>query len=192
MKQAIQDACTRLIFPSIFRHVRSEKKEQADRQAIAIFGKNVVDLLLSPPCKDKVICAIDPAYRTGCKTAIIDAQGALQEYDVIYPTKPQQRIQEAEEKLHSWIQKYQIDLICIGNGTGSRETERFVSQLIQKHSCDCSYMIVSEAGASVYSASALAQEEYPDIDVTIRGAINIAQRVQDPLATYVKIDPKSL
>lgn len=192
LEQAIHDGIKRLLHPSLERHLRAEKKAQSDREAIDIFGKNVEELLLSAPVKNKVIMWFDPAYRTWCKIAVIDATGAYLASTVIYPTDPQNNIKASEQTLLWLIKKYDISLICIGNGTASRESEQFVATMIQTHKLTTKYLVVSEAGASVYSASSLAHEEYPELDVTIRGAINIAQRVQDPLATYVKIDPKSL
>jgi len=190
--EAIQDGIKRLLLSSLERELRAEKREQSDRDAIDVFGKNVEALLLSSPVRGKVIMWFDPAYRTWCKIAVIDETGKFLDKTVVYPTKPQEDIIWASKVLLWLIKKYKIWLICIGNGTGSRESESFVSELISTHGLDCKYLVVSEAGASVYSASKLANEEYPELDVTIRGAINIAQRVQDPLATYVKIDPKSL
>ncbi len=192
LQEAIFDGLKRLVYPSIERELRSNKKELSDREAIDVFGKNVQAMLMLPPVKGKVILGFDPAYRTWCKLAVIDATGKFLHNDVIYPTKPQQKIAESAATLTAMVKKYSIDLICIGNGTGSRESEQFVAETIKKNDLTCKYMIVSEAGASVYSASKLAEKEYPDLDVTVRGAINIAQRIQDPLATYVKIDPKSL
>ena len=189
---ALTDALKRLLHPSLERELRSAKKEQSDREAIDIFGKNVEELLLSSPVRWKTIMWFDPAYRTGCKLAIIDHTGKYIASDVIYPTRWTNDVEPAKKTLLALIQKYDIELICIGNGTASRESETFVAQLIKKHKLETKYLVVSEAWASVYSASKLATHEYPDLDVTIRGAINIAQRVQDPLSTYVKIDPKSL
>ncbi len=190
--EAIADGIKRLLHPSLEREYRSEKKEQSDREAIEIFGKNVEELLLSSPVRGKVIMGFDPAYRTGCKIAIIDETGKFLDTTVVYPTAPQNKTAEAEKVLCALIAKYNIGLICIGNGTASRESESFVAEMIRNHNLNTKYLVVSEAGASVYSASKLANQEYPDLDVTVRGAINIAQRVQDPLSTYVKIDPKSL
>jgi len=192
LAEAILDSIKRLLHPSLEREFRSDKKEQSDREAIDIFGKNVEELLLSSPVKGKNIMWFDPAYRTGCKIAVIDATGAYLSSTVIYPTKPQENTAWSEKVMLELIAKHDIWLICIGNGTASRESEQFVAQVIKNNDLSCKYLVVSEAGASVYSASKLANEEYPDLDVTIRGAINIAQRVQDPLATYIKIDPKSL
>lgn len=190
--EAIEDGIKRLLHPSLERELRSAKKETSDREAIDIFGKNVEELLLSSPVKNKVIMWFDPAYRTGCKIAVVNKTWSYLESTVVYPTEPQKKTKEAEQILLWLIKKHNIWLICIGNGTASRESETFVAQMIKKNNLSTKYLVVSEAWASVYSASKLANEEYPDLDVTIRGAINIAQRVQDPLATYVKIDPKSL
>lgn len=190
--QALTDGIKRLLHPSLERELRSNCKERCDREAIGIFGSNMSQLLLSSPVRGKTIMGFDPAYRTWCKIAIIDETWTYLDSTVIYPTEPQNDKSWATKKLLSMIQQYTVWLICIGNGTASRESEQFVADMINTYSLDTKYLIVSEAGASVYSASALANEEYPNLDVTIRGAINIAQRVQDPLATYVKIDPKSL
>ncbi len=186
---ALQDGIKRLLHPSLERELRAQKKEQSDREAIDIFGKNVEELLLGSPVREKTIMWFDPAYRTWCKLAVIDHTGKFLASDVIYPLKS---LKTAEDVMIWLIKTHDIWLICIGNGTASRESEKFVADLIKAQSLDTKYLIVSEAWASVYSASKLATEEYPDLDVTIRGAINIAQRVQDPLSTYVKIDPKSL
>lgn len=190
--EAMTDGIKRLLHPSLEREFRSACKERADREAIKTFGDNVSQLLLSSPVRWKTIMWFDPAYRTGCKIAVIDKTGAYLDSTVVYPTEPQNDVAWASKKLLEMIKQYSIGLICIGNGTASRESEQFIAWLISEHSLDTKYLVVSEAWASVYSASQLANDEYPDLDVTIRGAINIAQRVQDPLATYVKIDPKSL
>lgn len=192
LQEAIEDGIKRLLHPSLWREYKSDKKAQSDREAIDIFGKNVGELLLSSPVKNKVIMWFDPAYRTGCKIAVIDETGKFLANTVVYPTKPLEKIAASEEVLVWLIKKYAIGLICIGNGTASRESEWFIAEMIKKYNLDTKYLVVSEAWASVYSASKLANEEYPDLDVTVRGAISIAQRVQDPLSTYVKIDPKSL
>ncbi len=192
LKDAIVDGIKRLLHPSLERELRSAKKEKSDREAIDIFGKNVEELLLSSPVKGKTILGFDPAYRTWCKLAVIDHTGKYLASEVIYPTRGEADIKPSKQSLLALIKKYNIGLICIGNGTASRESEQFVAELIKENALETKYLVVSEAGASVYSASKLATQEYPDLDVTIRGAINIAQRVQDPLSTYVKIDPKSL
>lgn len=157
-----------------------------------MFGKNVKSLLLQPPVKDKVVMGFDPAFRTGCKIAVVDKNGKLLDYTTVYPTDPQNDVEGAKKVLKGLIEKYDIDIISIGNGTASRESETFVSEMIKEIDREVQYVIVSEAGASVYSASELANEEHPDINVSIRGAISIARRLQDPLAELVKIDPKSI
>ncbi|SNS48050.1 uncharacterized protein SAMN05446037_101130 [Anaerovirgula multivorans] len=192
LQEAIEDAYKRLIAPSIEREVRNLLTERAEEEAIKVFGKNTKPLLLIPPIKDVRILAIDPSYRTGCKIAILDETGKLLDYTTIYPNAPQNKVEEAKKVLKELIDKYNIDIIPIGNGTASRETELLVAELIKEIEKKVYYTIVSEAGASVYSASKLATEEYPDIDVSIRGAISIGRRLQDPLAELVKIDPKSI
>lgn len=189
---AIEDAYKRLIAPSIEREIRSLLTERAEEDAIKVFGKNTKSLLLVPPVKDVKVLAIDPSYRTGCKLAVMDETGKLLEYSTIYPNAPQNKVAEAKAKLTELITKYDVRIIPIGNGTASRETESLVAELIKDFDTEVYYAIVSEAGASVYSASKLATEEYPDIDVSIRGAISIGRRLQDPLAELVKIDPKSI
>ncbi|CEN92099.1 RNA-binding protein [[Clostridium] sordellii] len=192
IKLSIEDAYKRLIFPSIEREIRNHLTEMAHERAISVFGQNVKSLLLQPPVRDKVVMGFDPAYRTGCKIAAVDKNGKLLDYTTIYPTKPQNDVDKAKKTLKDLIEKYDIDIISIGNGTASRESEQFVSEMIKEINRDVQYTIVSEAGASVYSASELANEEHPDINVSIRGAISIARRLQDPLAELVKIDPKSI
>ncbi len=189
---AIKDAYKRLIKPSIEREIRSEKFEEASEEAINVFGVNVKNLLLQPPIKNMTVMGFDPAYRTGCKIAIINDTGKLLDYTTIYPTEPQNDIQGATKVMEELIKKYDIDMIALGNGTASRESEKFICDVIKKVDKKIFYAIVSEAGASVYSASELATKEYPDINVSIRGAISIARRLQDPLAELVKIDPKSI
>ncbi len=189
---AIEDAYKRLIAPSIEREIRSILTERAEEDAIKVFGKNTKSLLLVPPVKDVKVLAIDPSYRTGCKLAVLDETGKLLKYDTIYPNAPQNKVAEAKVTLKNLIQTYDVRIIPIGNGTASRETESLVAELIKEFDTEVYYAIVSEAGASVYSASKLATEEYPDIDVSIRGAISIGRRLQDPLAELVKIDPKSI
>ena len=162
------------------------------RQAISVFGKNVKSLLLQAPVKDKVVMGFDPAFRTGCKIAVVDKNGKLLDTTTVYPTEPQNKVEESKKELKALIEKYNIDIIAIGNGTASRESEKFVSDMIKEIDREVQYIIVSEAGASVYSASELANEEHPDINVSLRGAISIARRLQDPLAELVKIDPKSI
>ncbi|GIM31695.1 Tex family protein [Paraclostridium bifermentans] len=189
---AIEDSYKRLIFPSIEREIRNHLTDLAHERAISVFGQNVKSLLLQPPVKDKVVMGFDPAYRTGCKIAVVDKNGKLLDYTTVYPTKPQNDVDGAKQTLKGLIEKYNIDIISIGNGTASRESEQFVSEMIGEINGNVQYTIVSEAGASVYSASELANEEHPDINVSIRGAISIARRLQDPLAELVKIDPKSI
>lgn len=192
LKQTIEDSYKRLIEPSIDRELRSDLTQKAERKAIKVFGQNAKQLLLQPPIKGKNVIGFDPAYRTGCKIAVIDKTGKLLDYTTIYPTEPQNDVQGSRKVLIDLIDKYEVDMIAIGNGTASRESEMFVSDTIKEISRKVVYAIVSEAGASVYSASKLATEEYPDINVSIRGAISIARRLQDPLAELVKIDPKSI
>ena len=192
LNQAIQDWLNRLLMPSLEREVRSEKKRWSDEAAIKIFGENIKQLLLTPPVRGKRVLWFDPAFRTGCKLAVVDETGKFLQKDVIYPTDPQNKTAESEKTILWYIEKYKINLIVIGNGTASRESTIFIRDMIKKHKLSIDYMVVSEAGASVYSASKLAQEEYPDLDVTIRWAISIAHRVQDPLAELTKIDPKSI
>lgn len=190
--EAIEDGLERLLLPSIEREIRSNKKRRADEAAIKVFGDNLKHLLLTPPVRWLKVLGFDPWFRTGCKLAIVDETGKFLYNDVIYPTHGATQVEEAAKKLLDMIKKYSVDLIVIGNGTASRESERFVSEFIKQHKLDTKYLIVSEAGASVYSASELAQAEYPNLDVTVRGAISIAHRVQDPLAELTKIDPKAI
>lgn len=187
---AIEDSYKRLIAPSIEREVRSQLTERAEEKAIKVFGENLKKLLLQPPIKDKVVMGFDPAYRTGCKIAVVDGTGKLLETATVYPTKPQNDIDGSKQKLKAMIEKYGVEVIAIGNGTASRESEAFVAELIKEIDRSVYYVIVSEAGASVYSASELAAKEYPDINVSLRGAISIGRRLQDPLPELVKIDPK--
>ncbi|MFD2670794.1 Tex family protein [Marinicrinis sediminis] len=191
---AIEDGYKRLIAPSVEREVRGEMTEKAEEQAIQIFSENLRSLLLQPPVHGKTVLGVDPAYRTGCKLAVVDGTGKMLDIAVTYPTPPHNKISEAETIFTALTEKHGIDLIVIGNGTASRETELFVASWIQKRSDKKSlhYLIVNEAGASVYSASKLAQQEFPELDVAERSAISIARRIQDPLAELVKIDPKSI
>ena len=189
---AVADAYKRLIFPALERDIRNELTESADEQAIKVFGVNLKNLLLQPPLAGHVIMGLDPGYRTGCKMAIIDAQGNVLDYGAYYLTNSEKLKQEAQKKLAEKIRKFKVTLLSIGNGTASYETEQFASKMIEEEKLDCHYIITNEAGASVYSASKLAIDELPDLDVTIRGAVSIARRVQDPLAESVKIDPKSI
>ena len=189
---AVADAYKRLMFPALERDIRNELTETADEQAIKVFGVNLKNLLLQPPLAGHVIMGLDPGYRTGCKMAIIDAQGNVLDYGAYYLTNSDKLRKEAQKTLASKIRKFNVTLLSIGNGTASYETEQFVSTMIEEEKLDCHYIITNEAGASVYSASKLAIDELPNLDVTIRGAVSIARRVQDPLAESVKIDPKSI
>ncbi|CDD15684.1 MAG: Tex family protein [Clostridia bacterium] len=192
LEETIEDSFKRLIEPSIEREIRSDLTEKAETQAIKVFGKNAKQLLLAAPLKGLTVMGFDPAYRTGCKIAVIDETGKLLATTTVYPTEPQNDVEGAKKELIALIKKYNINIIAIGNGTASRESENFVSEMIKEIDGNIHYAIVSEAGASVYSASKLATEEYPDINVSLRGAISIARRLQDPLAELVKIDPKSI
>ena len=188
----IADSYKRLIEPSIDREIRNDLTEKAEEKAIKVFGENAKQLLLGAPIKNKTVMGFDPAYRTGCKIAVIDETGKLLEYTTVYPTEPQNDVAGAKKELLKLIEKYNVNMIAIGNGTASRESEMFVANMIKEAKHEVCYVIVSEAGASVYSASKLATEEYPDINVSIRGAISIARRLQDPLAELVKIEPKAI
>ena len=192
LKEIIEDAYKRLIKPSVENEVRNDLTGIAEEQAIKVFGQNAKKLLLQPPLKGLTVMGFDPAYRTGCKIAVIDETGKLLDTTTVYPTEPQNDVEGAKKKLLDLINKYNVSMIAIGNGTASRESEQFVAELLKSVKHDIHYAIVSEAGASVYSASKLATEEYPDINVSLRGAISIARRLQDPLAELVKIDPKSI
>ena len=192
LKAAVEDSYKRLIKPSVENEVRNDLTEKADEQAIKVFGQNAKKLLLQPPLKDLVVMGFDPAYRTGCKIAVISETGKLLDTTTVYPTEPQNDVEGAKKKLLELIDKFKVNMISIGNGTASRESEMFVADMIKEVKHPIYYAIVSEAGASVYSASKLATEEYPDINVSLRGAISIARRLQDPLAELVKIDPKSI
>ncbi|MBM7543272.1 Tex family protein [Amphibacillus cookii] len=192
LTEAIADSYKRLIQPAIEREVRTSLTEVAEEQAIEIFSKNLKNLLLQPPLKGKMILGVDPAFRTGCKLAVVDETGRMIAVDVIYPTAPKNDIKGATSKVRSYVKQYNIELIAIGNGTASRETEQFIANVIEQEKLTTPYIIVNEAGASVYSASKLAREEFPDLQVEERSAVSIARRVQDPLAELVKIDPKSI
>ena len=192
LEEAIQDSYKRLIAPSIEREIRNDLTEKAEEKAIKVFGKNAKQLLMQPPIKDIVVMGFDPAYRTGCKIAVIDKTGKVLATTTVYPTEPQNDVEGTKKVLKELIDKYDVNMISIGNGTASRESETFVSDMLKEIDKEVYYAIVSEAGASVYSASKLASEEYPDINVSLRGAISIARRLQDPLAELVKIDPKSI
>lgn len=193
LQEVIADSYKRLIAPSLEREIRNDMTEQAEENAIKIFRENLKQLLLQPPIKDKVVLALDPAFRTGCKIAVIDQTGKTLDTAVVYPTAPQKKTEEAKEKLKKMIEQYHVDVIAIGNGTASRESEIFVAEtLLKAIDRPIYYVIVNEAGASVYSASKLGAEEFPDFDVALRSAVSIGRRLQDPLAELVKIDPKSI
>ncbi|MBR5235922.1 MAG: RNA-binding transcriptional accessory protein [Clostridia bacterium] len=192
MEDAIADSYKRLIFPSMERELRSELTDMAGEQAIKIFGVNLKQLLMQPPVKGKITLGLDPAYRTGCKIAVVDATGKVLDTTVVYPTPPQNKTEEAKAKLKALIKKHGVTAIAIGNGTASKESEIFVADLIKELDQEVAYMVVNEAGASVYSASKLGAQEFPDFDVSLRSAVSIARRMQDPLSELVKIDPKSV
>lgn len=192
VKQAAEDSWKRLIYPSIEREIRNELTDKAAEQAIRMFGQNLKPLLLQPPVHAKAVLAVDPAYRTGCKIAVVDATGLVLDTAIIYPTPPQKKIEEARQTIKNLILKHNVEVIAIGNGTASKESEIFIAQTIQEIPQKVSYTMVNEAGASVYSASKLAAEEFPEFDVSLRSAISIARRLQDPLAELVKIDPKAI
>ncbi len=192
IKEAIEDGYKRLIQPSIEREIRSELTEKAEEQAIHIFSENLRNLLLQPPLKGKMVLGVDPAYRTGCKLAVVDETGKVLEIGVIYPHPPVSKTKEATEKFQNLLKKYEIEMVAVGNGTASRETEQFVVDMLKQQNREIFYLIVNEAGASVYSASDIAREEFPDFQVEERSAVSIARRLQDPLAELVKIDPKSV
>lgn len=189
---AIEDGYKRLLFPSIEREIRNNLTEKAEDDAINVFSLNLKPLLMQPPIKGKVVMAIDPGFRTGCKVAVLDETGKLLDYTTVYPTEPQNQIEKTKIKLKEFIHKYKVNIIAIGNGTASRETEFVVAEMIKELNDDISYIIVSEAGASIYSASEVGVKEFPDLDVTIRGAASIGRRLQDPLAELVKIEPKHI
>ncbi len=190
--EAYKDGFKRLLFPSIEREVHTILKEKADRAAISVFGKNLTGLLMTPPVTKKILLGVDPAFRTGCKLAVIDENGKYLDSSIIYPTEPKNDYEGSKKKILSLLKKYNISGVAIGNGTGSRETQSFFARLNKELKTPLKYTVVSEAGASIYSASKIASEEYPNLDVSIRGAISIAQRLRDPMAALVKIDPKSL
>lgn len=190
--EAIEDGYKRLIQPSIEREIRSELTDKAEEQAIHIFSENLRNLLLQPPLKGKVVLGVDPAYRTGCKLAVVDETGKVLKIDVVYPHPPKAKVQEAKAKVEAILKEYKVEVVAIGNGTASRETEQFISDILKEQSGQIFYLIVNEAGASVYSASDIAREEFPDFQVEERSAVSIARRLQDPLAELVKIDPKSV
>jgi protein Tex len=192
VQEAIEDSYKRLIQPSIEREIRSELTDKAEEQAIHIFSENLRNLLLQPPLKGKVVIGVDPAYRTGCKLSVVDETGKVLKVDVIYPHPPVNKAKEAKEKFINILREYKVEMAAIGNGTASRETEQFVADILKEMKEEIFYLIVNEAGASVYSASDLAREEFPDFQVEERSAVSIARRLQDPLAELVKIDPKSV
>lgn len=192
VKEAGEDAYTRLIYPSVEREIRSSLTEKAAADAIKVFSQNLKELLLQPPVKGKVALGLDPGYRTGCKVAVVDATGRVLDTGVAYITHSERKQQEAKELIASFIKKYGVEIIAIGNGTASKETEIFTASLLKEIGSSAGYMVVSEAGASVYSASKLAAEEFPQYDVSLRSAVSIARRLQDPLAELVKIDPKAI
>ncbi len=190
--EAVKDAYSRLIFPSLENEIRNNLTERANEQAIKMFGSNLKPLLMQPPIKGKTVLAVDPAYRTGCKLAVVDGNSRVLFTGVIYPTPPQSKIAESEKRVLELIDKFKIDCISIGNGTASKESEIFIADTIKKATRPVSYMVVNEAGASVYSASKLGAEEFPDFDVSVRSAVSIARRLQDPLSELVKIEPRSI
>ena len=192
IEKAIDDSYKRLLFPSLEREIRNNLTERAEEEAIKVFAINLKPLLMQQPIKGITVMAIDPGYRTGCKVAVVDETGKMLDYTTVYPTEPQNQVEETKEVLKKLIDKYSVDIIAIGNGTASRETELVVADMIKELNRDLSYIIVSEAGASVYSASEVGIKEFPDLDVSIRGAISIGRRLQDPLAELVKIDPKHI
>ncbi len=190
--EAIEDAYTRLIFPSIEREIRNALTDSANESAIKVFADNTRQLLMQPPVKGRVTIGLDPGYRTGCKVAVVDATGKVLDTGVIYPVPPHNKIDDAKKIIKNFVRKYNVSMFAIGNGTASHETEVFASEVIKELDCGITYMVVSEAGASVYSASKLAAEEFPEYDVSLRSAVSIARRLQDPLAELVKIDPKAI
>lgn len=192
LKEAIEDSYKRLIAPAVEREIRNDMTEKAEESAIKVFDENLKQLLLQPPIKDKVVLALDPGYRTGCKVAVVDGTGRVLDTGVIYPVPPHNKVEQAEKIITNMIKKHNVDIIAIGNGTASRETEMFAVNLIKKLDRELLYIIVNEAGASVYSASKLGSEEFPDFDVALRSAVSLGRRLQDPLAELVKIEPKSI
>jgi uncharacterized protein len=192
LKEVIEDSYKRLIAPAIEREIRNDLTEKAEEKAIAVFRENLKQLLLQPPIANKVVLALDPAFRTGCKIAVLDGTGKVLDTAVVYPTPPQNKTEEAKKKLMALIEAYGVELIAIGNGTASRESEQFVANMLKEIKRPIHYVIVNEAGASVYSASKLGAEEFPQFDVSLRSAVSIGRRLQDPLAELVKIDPKSI
>lgn len=191
-REACKDGWFRLLSPSVEREIRNDLTDAANEQAIKMFGVNLKPLLMQPPIKDKTVLAVDPAYRTGCKIAVVDKTGKVLDTGVVYPTPPQNKIEETAAKIKEWVEKHKVDCISIGNGTASKEAEIFIANTIKTLSRPVTYMVVNEAGASVYSASKLGAAEFPEFDVSLRSAVSIARRLQDPLAELVKIDPKSI
>lgn len=196
VRAAAEDGYERLIAPSVEREVRAQLFDDASEQAIKMFEINLKPLLMQPPVKNKITMGWDPAFRTGCKICVVDGTGKVLDKTVVYPTPPQNKTEEAKKTLKALIEKYGVEVISCGNGTASKESEIFIAELIKEIKAETGrevgYVIVSEAGASVYSASALGAEEFPDYDVTARSAVSIARRLQDPLAELIKIDPKSI
>ncbi len=192
LKETIEDSYKRLIAPAVEREIRNDLTEKAEESAIKVFGENLKQLLLQPPIKDKVVLALDPGFRTGCKVAVVDGIGKVLDTGVIYPVPPHNKVEQSEKIITNMIKKHNVDIIAIGNGTASRETEMFVVNLIKKLDKEVLYIIVNEAGASVYSASKLGSQEFPDFDVALRSAVSLGRRLQDPLAELVKIEPKSI
>ena len=189
---AVKDSLKRLIMPSIEREIRGDLTEKAEAHAIDVFSENLRNLLLQPPMKGKQILGVDPAFRTGCKLAVINPFGTFIAKGVMYPHPPVNKVEAAEKTFLKYVKDYDVELIAIGNGTASRETEQFVANMIQTHNLNVQFIIVNEAGASVYSASEIARSEFPDFQVEERSAVSIGRRVQDPLSELVKIDPKSI
>lgn len=192
MEAAAEDAYSRLIFPAIERELRGVLTERAVTAAIKVFADNLKSLLMQPPLKSRTVMGLDPGYRTGCKVAVVDPTGKVLDTGVIYPAPPHKKIADAEKTLLRFIKQYGVKAVAIGNGTASHETEDFFSEMIKKYQLDVGYMVVSEAGASVYSASKLAAEEFPQFDVSLRSAVSIARRLQDPLSELVKIEPQAI
>lgn len=192
VREAAEDAYTRLVFPSIERELRNELTERASADSIKVFAKNTAELLMQPPVKGAVTIGLDPGYRTGCKVAVVDETGKVLDTSVIYCAPPHSKVEEAKKIIKDLVKKHNVKMFAIGNGTASHETEVFAAEVIKELDCGITYMVVSEAGASVYSASKLAAEEFPQFDVSLRSAVSIARRLQDPLAELVKIDPKAI
>ncbi|MDR7856874.1 Tex family protein [Tissierella sp.] len=192
LEKSVEDSYKRLLFPSIEREVRNNLTERAEEEAIKVFAINLNPLLMQPPIKGKNVMAIDPGFRTGCKVAVVDETGKVLDYTTVYPTEPQNKVEATKVKLKEFINKYDVNIISIGNGTASRETEMVVAEMLKEIDKEISYIIVSESGASIYSASEVGIKEFPDLDVTIRGAVSIGRRLQDPLAELVKIEPRHI